>query len=725
LGLAAEAAAQVPVLEGSAEPAGEGEERKIDFEANALTYDDEANTVTASGNVVVTSGGQSVRAETVTWDRNSGEITASGGLLLVDSEGNRLYSDSLVLTEELRAGAMENMLLALREGGRLAAAQGERDEQGRLTLDRAVYTGCAVEDGDGCPKTPSWRITAERVTVDFEANRVRFKGAMLELFGMRLVPLPGLTTTTNGSAISGFLVPNLRVSASNGIEVNGQYYWRIDDNEDIAVGGHLFTEVAPLASIDYRKLSETGAFQATGYLTRSSRIGIGSDPGTEKNAWRGYFGANGKFQFDPHWSLTGSVRAASDRTFLRRYDISRDDRLRSTVNLERIDDQSYLSIAGWITQTMRFGATQGQVPVALPVIDYRRRVDDPLLGGQVELQLNSLAITRTSGQDTQRAFAGATWNLRRITAWGQVISATALVRGDVYHSGQNELTATASYQGEPGWQGRGMAVGAVDVKWPLVGEVLGGEQVLTPRFQVVASPEIRNLDVPNEDSRAIDLEDSNLFALNRFPGYDRVEDGVRFTYGLDWQFTRPGLRIKSTVGQSYRLTDAPQLFPDGTGLTDRVSDFVGRTEVHFKDYIQVTHRFRLDKDSLAVRRNEFDASIGDNKTYLELGYLRLNRDITGDLEDLQDREELRLAGRVAFADYWSIFGAGVFNLTDAEEDASLTSDGFEPIRTRLGIAYADDCLELGLSWRRDFVASGDAEKGNTFQVYISFSNLGF
>src|SRR5690606_1304269 len=94
------------------------------------------------------------------------------------------------------------------------------------------------------------------------------------------------------------------------------------------------------------------------------------DPTTEKDP-RGYLFANGRFQFDPYWSVTGSIRLASDRTFLRRYDISRDDRLRSTVDLERVDDNSYLSIAGWATQTLRLGAPQGQVPIALPVIDYR------------------------------------------------------------------------------------------------------------------------------------------------------------------------------------------------------------------------------------------------------------------------------------------------------------------------------------------------------------------
>src|SRR3546814_1738570 len=104
------------------------------------------------------------------------------------------------------------------------------------------------------------------------------------------------------------------------------------------------------------------------------------------------------------------------------------------------------------------------------------------------------------------------------------------------------------------------------------------------------------------------LEDSNLFAINRFNGHDRFEDGARINYGLEWNYSRPGFNINSIVGQSYRLTDKPSLFPDGTGLTDRSSDIVGRTTIAYRDFLRLTHRYRLDKDNLAVRRNEFDAT---------------------------------------------------------------------------------------------------------------------
>ena len=698
--------------------------RHIEFEADTVDYEAGSERITARGNVILRNDQASVRADTVVWDRETGTISASGAVRFVDKSGNQVFTETVELNDAFEAGAMDDLLLALRTGGRLAARSAERGEDGIVMLNDAAYSACPVTSEEGCARDPSWRITADRVRFDPEESRIRFTGAVLEIFGARILPLPGLALRTDGSAESGFLVPNIRVDQVNGLELSGEYYWRLADNKDLTLGTHIYTNAPPMARAQFRHLTEKGAYQVTGYATNSSRVANFGVAPTTTNEPRGHLAANGRFNFSPEWSLSGSVRIASDRTFLRRYDISRDDRLRSTINLERIDDNSYLSVAGWATQTLRIAADQGQVPLAVPAIDYRHILDRKILGGKLQFQANTLSLIRDEGQDTQRAFAGARWDLRRLTPLGQLVTLTGLVRGDVYNTNDTLSTLTAVYRGNEGWTGRGVATAAIDVEWPFVAEAFGGTQVFTPRLQFVASPPTRNLAVPNEDARAIDLEDSNLFALNRFSGYDRVEDGARMTYGVDWELNRPGWRVKSNIGQSYRLSNEEEIFPDGTGLSDRFSDFVGRTEVRYRNFVSFTHRFRLDKDNFAVRRNEIDATIGSQRNYVELGYLRLDRNIQT-VEDLADREEFRAAARFTIGRNWSVFGSGVFNLTDEEEDPVFTPDGFEPIRTRLGIAYRDDCIEFGATWRRDFITFGDAEEGNSFQVFFALRNLGF
>jgi LPS-assembly protein len=618
------------------------------------------------------------------------------------------------------------MLVVLNHGGRMAAANGTRDVNGMITVYDAAYTPCAVTAMSGCPKQPSWKITAKKVVYNPEKDRLYYTGARVSVFNFATIPLPKLSHPAGGGSSSGLLMPDIRYSGTNGGSFSLPYYFNFGPNNDLTVTPQIFSKVAPLMKVNYRDLTSIGAFSIDAYATYSQRSDDLSLPisVSSEDAFRGYLDGVGRFQFDPNWSASASIRVSTDRTFLRRYDISRDDRLRNNMSVERVDSDSYLSISGWAIETLRVDDIQGAQPVALPEIDYRHRFEEGLFGGHIEAQVNTLALTRSAGQDTQRAFASLSWELHKITAGGQEVIFSAYSRADAYNASDTQETVVVSYRGEPGFHVRGIAAAAMEVRWPLIGPAFGGTQRITPRFQVVAAPKIANMEVPNEDSRAVDLDDSNLFALNRFPGYDRFEDSTRFTWGLDYSLYLRKFSIDSTIGQSYRISSRPTLFPDGTGLTDRVSDIVGRTDIRYSDFFKLTHSYRVDKDNLAIRRNEIDATIGSHSTYVLLGYLRLNRNITTALEDLQDREEARFGARVQLARFWSIFGSTLIDLTTHSIDPTSLSNGAQPVRHRVGVAYEDDCLRIGFTWKRDYQDTGDAKRGNSFLLSFAFKNLG-
>ena len=700
-------------------------EQPIEFSADSVSYDSEADVVIATGRVRMNRDGNFLAAEQITWTRKTGEVRAEGNVVVVTPEGDRLVSDRVNLSDSLRDGTIDNLLIVLESGGRIAAQSATR-VNGQTILERAVYSPCPVVTETGCPKNPSWKIVAARVIQDPVTKRIRFQGGRLNILGVSIPLLPIFSIGAAGDGVTGALIPSIALSSSLGLELALPYYWRIAPNRDLTITPHLYTKALPAIEGRFRALTELGAFQLGGFLT----YGEAADPDPDAispdsdDGVRGYFEANGKFQLDPYWSVTSALRAATDKTVTRQYDITRDDVLRNFIEVERISPRSYVSISGWAFQGLRVDDRQQEIPIALPAIDARFLIDDRIIGGQVELQANSLAILRLDGQDTQRAFASARWDLRTLTPMGQELTFTAFARGDAYHSDENDETDIAIYRGERGWQFRGIGALAADAKWSFIGPAFGGTQRLTPRVQLVLTPPTANLDIPNEDARSVDLEDSNLFALNRFPGYDRWEDGSRITYGVEWSLDRPNVAIDTVIGQSYRITRNPGIFPDGTGLTDKLSDIVGRTRVRFGRFIDVTHRFRVDKDNFSPRRNEIDLTIGGVETYAQIGYLRLNRNISAAVEDLRDKEELRLAGRLKFARYWSVFGATVLDLTGEEEDPLSLADGYEPVRHRLGITYEDECLELGVSWKRDYERLGEFKKGSTFALRFALKGIG-
>jgi len=693
----------------------------VSFSADQVVYESDSDIVTASGDVRMNRDGNYLAAERIIWDRKTGEVRAAGNVVLLTPQGDKMLGQDVRLTDTLRDGTIDNLMVVLEGGGRIAAQHGSR-LNGVSTLTNAIYSPCPVTSSKGCPKRPSWAVTAARVIDDPNSPHIRFEGARLQLFGLNLPLLPVFSVAKGTGGVTGLLVPDIALSSRNGLEFALPYHWQIGPNRDATITPHVYSAVLPAIEAKYRELNSVGAFQVSGFLTYGTIDKTSSTTPPTARGFRGYFDANGRWQLDPAWTITTSIRAASDKTVTRRYDITNDDRLRSVVNAERITPNSYVTIAGWAFQGLRSDDRQKQIPFALPAIDARFRLDE-VAGGHLELQANSLAIERIEGQDTQRAFASLRWDLRRLTPWGQEILLTAYGRGDVYHTNDAEDTSVAVYRGTNGWHGRAIGALAADLRWPFIGTLLGGVQRLVPRVQLVLTPPAKNLDIPNEDARSVDLEDSNLFALNRFAGYDRWEDASRITYGLDWSLQRGNISVASTIGQSYRFGALRDIFPEGTGLTGRVSDIVGRTQVRYGRFIDVTHRYRIDKNNFAVRRNEIDLTVGTAQTYAQVGYLKLNRNIDPAIEDLRDKEELRVAARVLFNRYWSIFGASVIDLTDRSEDPMSLADGWQPVRNRLGIEYEDDCLQLGVTWRRDYERIGTFRKGSTFAIHLALKGV--
>ncbi|MEE8371995.1 MAG: LPS assembly protein LptD, partial [Sphingomonadales bacterium] len=152
--------------------------------------------------------------------------------------------------------------------------------------------------------------------------------------------------------------------------------------------------------------------------------------------------------------------------------------------------------------------------------------------------------------------------------------------------------------------------------------------------------------------------------------------------------------------------------PLGSGLSGNFSDFVGRWDLAIGRYIDIAHRFRLDKTSFRIRRNEVDVSVALDKGSLSVGYFQLNRnrEITG----FEDREEIRASARYRIKGNWTIFG----NVTE-----DLTG-GSKPVAHGLGIAYADECLEISLAWRKSFTQDRDIVRGSSIGFRIRLKHLG-
>src|SRR5262249_56903579 len=108
--------------------------------------------------------------------------------------------------------------------------------------------------------------------------------------------------------------------------------------------------------------------------------------------------------------------------------------------------------------------------------------------------------------------------------------------------------------------------------------------ILEPLVQVVLSPRADQIVIGkdpagkpvflNEDSVALEFDETTLFRPDKFPGYDLYEDGARLNVaGRASVLWDDGRRANLMVGRSFR-TEQNAVFTDRSGLRTKASDSV-------------------------------------------------------------------------------------------------------------------------------------------------------
>lgn len=240
------------------------------------------------------------------------------------------------------------------------------------------------------------------------------------------------------------------------------------------------------------------------------------------------------------------------------------------------------------------------------------------------------------------------------------------------------------------------------------------QQIIEPLISIIIAPNNKNFnDIVNEDSRNFEFDENNLFSHNRYNGYDRWESGTRVNYGIRYSLYAGKVSAIATLGQSFRLQSS-ETFPVGSGFEGKSSDFVGRLDLILGDYIDYVHRFRLDKNSFSLRRNEMILSGGTKKIRASIRYLDLDRDSTDLLNtELENNKELGLGLRYLFKDQWTIHGSWVHDLLKKD---TISYDA--------GIKFKNECLEFGLSFEKRLTSDRDITPSSTFHLRLVLKNLG-
>lgn len=708
-----QAAAQDEAKDEATAHQGENEQgQQAVISADEITYDDSLDSVFANGNVEVAYGERILLADSVRYNRSDDSVIASGNIAILEPSGEVLFAEYLELKDELRNGIIEDIRILLADDSRFAA-NGARRIDGRKTIMRkAVFSPCEVceEDPD---RPPLWQLKASTIIHDQESQDITYTNAWLELFGIPVFFTPYLThPDPSVERRTGLLAPRVGSSVVFGGFARIPLFIAFSDSIDMTLEPIVTAREPAIFALEYRQRFNSGIFELSGSVTKADReTGDIASPVIEQDVTRGHLFAEGSFSLDENWRTGFDYRRASDPTYLERYDFFGEygETLESKAFIEGFHGRTYT--AGNIFGYQDLKLTDPvEEPVILPSFDHNLMTEADGLGGRWSMDVNFRSTMRDAGFNTRRLSMQAGYAVPFISDYGLATTVSASVRADGYHmdrvpvGGVNENNVSA---------GRVIPRAMIEMRYPFVRGEDGIRQVIEPVVAMIAAPNNGNpVEIPEEDSVVVELDDTNLFSEDQIPGLDRVDTGQRAVYGLKaGLYGERGGRMVGFIGQSYRLEDEDRI-GDTSDLHNGKSDYVGRLLISPNKYMDLLYRFRLQDNDFKLLRGETSVALGPPALRLTGDHLFIAAETSNGL--YPDREEVNADLSSQLTDFWSIGANAVRDLSD---------DG-GPLEYGARITYEDECFRLAAKFRRDFTSSVDVEEETIFSIELVFKDLG-
>ena len=686
----------------------------VTFTADRLDYDRDKQVVTATGNVEAWQRDNILKADRITFDRTTNVAAATGNVVMVQPDGQVIFSDYAELTEGLRDGVLKGMRALLAENGRLVANSARRvtgERGGELNeLSRAVYTTCNLCKDDPT-RPPLWQIRARSAIQDKENERVEYKDAVLDIYGVPVAYLPYFWHTDPSiRRASGFLVPSFGSQRRLGAFLTTPYYWAIDPVSDLTATPTLSTRNAINVNTAYRRRFNDGT------LVVDAGLGI-----NEHRPQADIF-ARGRFAYDDTYRYGFDINRATSARYLRDYrQEQRSDVLTTRLYVEGFGTGAYTRLDAIAFQGLVSSVNQSRLPYVLPRYSYSYVGEPDALGGRLNVETQNFNVVRAQGTNTQRLAATVNWDRPFVGPIGEVYGLTLQGVAAGYSATSLNQNPNFAPIGSTD-SARGHAQAALKVSWPLLRTTPRGSQLIEPIVQVIAAPNTgasKRYKIPNEDSLDFEFTDQNLFALNRYPGVDRLEGGVRANVGLHVNWTFGTALADVLVGQSFR-SHKDSTFPVGSGLEGRSSDIVTRATISPGPFFDIIGRTRLDHTTRRVRFADAVASAGTPLLRVGAGYIysvvnpyNLYEQPTTPAGYFVHRNEITLnASTQLFGNY----KASGYVRRDINSNR-MTAAG-------LRATYEDECYILDLNFSRRYTSLNGDSGASLFLIQMTFKTVG-
>lgn len=621
----------------------------------------------------------------------------------------------------------------------------------KLVLKNATYSTCN-------PLDPTWHISADSITIDEQHNKASAKGMVMWLKGVPIFYLPYFTFTLKHHRKSGFLFPGFSHSDDSGYIIDLPFYWNMAPNYDLTITPYWMSERGFQIRTLFRYLSKSShGLIHLSFLpddrefnrfrkkprpqTATSIPYINELNGFDNN--RFYAAASNHSQWGPHWKSDVIINYTSDPYYFKDFS----DDYASVTNNQLLNEIS-LQYTGWHWQL--FGMLQAYQTLHLidqissnTVNQYQRLPDIgiaaeyPNIYHQLSFSINAEAVNFLYDSDD---FAPFTYqrpegqrlhiqpSLRYPMRWSEGYLTPEIMLDNTDYWAKTAVSSAGVHRPHMS-ASRNLPILDIDSGLYLDRHVQFGDSdyiaSIEPRVFYLYVPYENQNKYPNFDTQLLPFSTDQLFARNRFSGFDRVANANQVTLAMSADLTNSvtGQRkLHATVGLIYYFTQSKVCLTTGCQTPDRdISPIVGKLTYYPFAHWSVTGKMAWDTHLNTVNNAEANLKYHlDDHRIISLGYTYVHRvqeagGIPISAFGGTSTNVLHLGMTWPLNDHWSVLGYWYYNIRE-----DLPENYF------VGVEYDTCCLALRGIVERTYTGNnlqGDHQFKTTYMVQFLLKGL--
>ncbi len=573
-------------------------------------------------------------------------------------------------------------------------------KNGITTINKGVFTSC--KKNDRC--TP-WAIQADKITYDQNKKQINYDNAVLKIYDIPVVYFPkffhpGPTVKRQ----SGFLVPHINNSNVLGSSLQIPYFYTLSNNKDFTFKPTFFDKDILMFQNEYRQQNKNSYFIADLNIVNNYK----SKKSNKKNTLTHLFS---KYQVDLAYenfiesSLNFSFQKVNNDTYLKVFDtniVNTDlkpinfDSLESDIDLN-LENENFSLNAGFTAYENLSKQNSDRYQYVLPYYDFSRSLFD----NNNFASFNFISQGDNILKDTNSLRSRMINNLD-IQSYGYYSESG--IKSNFNYFLKNSISAgknNIEYDSSP--HIKFMSIFELASSFPLINKNENYSNYLDPKISLRINPS----DMKSYKNENRQINNDNLFNINRLGLIDTLESGNNLTLGLNYKkekIDNINRYFELKLGTVLR-TKSNENLPTNSTLDKKNSNYFGKITNTLNDNINFNYEFSIDNNLDKIQYNSVGTTIRKNNFVTTFNYI----EETGNV--------------------------GTTHILENETTFNFDRQNFITFRTRenkeidlteyydLIYEYKNDCLVAGIKYNKTYYKDRDLEPTEDFMFSIKLIPL--